>query len=92
MTPRRNYVGNSIDKFSLDRLQKRGLELSFKCPCCSSARLWMKHKEELDFWHGVVCPKCGAKIVLDSLTLVAMRGGCAQQCAAGHEPSAGAKA
>ena len=66
-------MGNSIEKYGLDRLQRKGLELSFKCPHCSSARLWMKHKEDLDYWQGVTCPKCGSKIILDSLTLVAMR-------------------
>ena len=68
-------MGNVIEKYSLDRLQKKGLELSFKCPYCSSARLWMKQKEDLDYWHGVVCPKCQSRIVLDSLTLVALREG-----------------
>lgn len=68
-------MGTSIEKYGLDRLQRKGLELSFKCPNCSSARLWMKHREDLDYWQGIVCPKCGAKIILDSLTIVAMREG-----------------
>jgi DNA-directed RNA polymerase subunit RPC12/RpoP len=72
-------VGNVIEKYGLDRLQRKGIELSFKCPYCSSARLWMKQKEDLDYWHGVVCPKCHSRIVLDSLTLVALREGAPPQ-------------
>jgi ssDNA-binding Zn-finger/Zn-ribbon topoisomerase 1 len=68
-------VGNVIEKYSLDRLRRKGLEISFKCPYCSSARLSMRSKEDMDFWGGVQCPKCNARVVLDSLTLVAMRDG-----------------
>jgi DNA-directed RNA polymerase subunit RPC12/RpoP len=78
-------VGNNIEKYGLDRLQRKGLELSFKCPNCSSARLWMKHREDLDYWQGIVCPKCGAKIILDSLTLVAMRDGSNQHADADED-------
>ncbi|MFH0816925.1 MAG: hypothetical protein V1934_08960 [Methanobacteriota archaeon] len=76
-------MGTSIEKYGLDRLHRKGLELSFKCPRCNSARLWMKHREDLDFWHGVVCPKCGTKIILDSLTLVVMNEGACAQAEAG---------
>ena len=66
-------MGTVIDKYSLDRLQKKGLEITFKCPYCRSARLFMKQRDELDYWNGVVCPKCGSQVVLDSLSLVVMR-------------------
>jgi DNA-directed RNA polymerase subunit RPC12/RpoP len=67
------YVGMVIDKYNLDRLHKRGLELVLRCPYCKSARLVMKQRDDLDYWEGVTCPKCGSKVVLDSLSLVVMR-------------------
>ena len=66
-------MGTVIDKYGLDRLQKRGLEIAFKCPYCRSTRLFMKQRDELDYWSGVTCPKCGSKVILDTLTLVVMR-------------------
>ena len=68
-------MGTSIEKYGLDRLHRKALELSFKCPYCSSVRLHMRHREDLDYWQGVVCPKCQSRIILDSLTLVALREG-----------------
>ncbi len=62
-----------IDKYSLDRLGSSGVEITFDCPRCKRQRITMVAEGDLDFWDGVECRKCGAKIVLDSFSLAIIR-------------------
>ena len=62
-----------IDKYSLDRLGDSRVELAFDCPRCKKQRIRMSAESDLDFWDGVECPKCNAKIILDSFSLAVIR-------------------
>lgn len=62
-----------IDKYSLDRMKRKGVALSFRCPYCEGARLEMKTAQDLDPLEGIRCYKCKAQIVLDSLSLTVIR-------------------
>ena len=62
-----------IDKYDLDRLGKADVKLAFNCPCCKKSRLIMSGENDTDFWEGIECSKCGAKIVLDCLSLAIIR-------------------
>ena len=62
-----------IDKYSLDRLEGARVELAFDCPRCKKQRIKMRAERDLDFWDGVECPKCHAKIVLDSFSLAVIQ-------------------
>lgn len=62
-----------IDKYDLDRMNGSKVELAFDCPRCRKQRIKMTAKSELDFWNGVVCPKCSAKIILDSFSLAVIK-------------------
>ena len=63
----------TIDKYSLDRMGSSGVEISFNCPQCKKQRIIMDADSGLDFWEGVECRKCRAKIVLDSFSLAVIR-------------------
>ena len=62
-----------VDKYSLDRLGRSGVEITFDCPQCKRQRITMVAEGDLDFWNGVECRKCNAKIVLDSFSLAVIR-------------------
>lgn len=62
-----------IDKYSLDRLEGARIEVAFDCPRCKKQRIRMRADSDLDFWDGVECPKCNAKIILDSFSLAVIR-------------------
>ena len=63
----------TIDKYSLDRLGSSGVEIAFDCPQCKRQRIIMDADSGLDFWEGVECRKCHAKIVLGSFSLAIIR-------------------
>jgi DNA-directed RNA polymerase subunit RPC12/RpoP len=64
-----------IDKYPLDRMRDKNIELSFACPYCLGSRIEMLGRSEQEYWEGVRCPKCGTLVVLDSLSVVTIRDG-----------------
>ncbi len=62
-----------VDKVSLDRLKDRELQVSFLCPYCKSTRISLDSSRSLDSWNGVDCPKCGAHLLLDSVSVVVIK-------------------
>ncbi|MEW5937569.1 MAG: hypothetical protein AB1665_07115 [Candidatus Thermoplasmatota archaeon] len=66
-------MGSIVDKYPLDRLQGRGLELSFLCPYCGRSRIVMRSADALNYWNGVECRKCHCRVVLDSLSLLVLK-------------------
>jgi len=65
---RRHNVGK-ISKYNIERLEARNIELRFDCPYCGSARIGIKFKNQMDYWDGIVCPKCKSRVILDNLSL-----------------------
>ena len=66
-------MGSIVDKVSLDRLMDRDLQMSFLCPYCKSARILLDASRSTDQWNGIDCPKCGAHILLDSVSVVVIK-------------------
>jgi len=66
-------VQSIVDKVSLDRLKDRELLVSFLCPYCKSTRISLDASRSLDSWNGIDCPKCGAHILLDSVSVVVIK-------------------
>lgn len=64
-----------IDKYPLERMQDKGVKLSFECPQCRGIRIEMSNEEDIDFFKGVKCPKCKALILLDSLSVTVVKEG-----------------
>jgi len=62
-----------LDKISLDRLRDKELKVSLLCPYCKSARIAFAEGGSPGTWEGIDCPKCGAHILLDSLSLVVVK-------------------
>lgn len=62
-----------VDKVNLDRLKDRDLHVSFLCPYCKSTRISLDASRTLDQWNGIDCPKCGAHILLDSVSVVVIK-------------------
>ena len=62
-----------VDKVTLDRLKDRDLRISFLCPYCKSTRISLDASRELNQWNGIDCPKCGAHILLDSVSVVVIK-------------------
>ncbi len=62
-----------VDKVTLDRLKDRDLHVSLLCPYCKSIRIALDASRASDAWNGVDCPKCGAHILLDSLSIVVIK-------------------
>lgn len=62
-----------VDKVTLDRLKDRDLHMSFLCPYCKSTRIALDSTRSFDSWNGVDCPKCGAHILLDSVSVVVIK-------------------
>lgn len=62
-----------LEKMSLDRLQDKDLKVSLLCPYCKSTRISFSGGESTGTWEGVDCPKCGAHILLDSMSLVVLK-------------------
>lgn len=62
-----------LEKMSLDRLQDKELRVSLLCPYCRSTRISFAGGESTGPWEGVDCPKCGAHILLDSMSLVVLK-------------------
>jgi DNA-directed RNA polymerase subunit RPC12/RpoP len=58
-----------ISKYNIERLGARNVELRFDCPYCGSARIGIKYRNQMDFWDGIVCPKCKSRVILDNLSL-----------------------
>jgi predicted RNA-binding Zn-ribbon protein involved in translation (DUF1610 family) len=66
-------VQSIVDKVTLDRLKDRELRVSFLCPYCKSIRISLDASRSADAWNGVDCPKCGAHLLLDSLSVVMIK-------------------
>ncbi len=64
-----------INKYSMDRLEERNIELRFDCPYCGRARIDLKYKSQEDLWNGVVCTKCKNRVILDNLSLTVVQKG-----------------
>lgn len=64
-----------VDKVTLDRLKDRELRMSLLCPYCKSIRISLDASRATDQWNGVDCPKCGAHILLDSVSIVVIKDG-----------------
>ena len=62
-----------VDKVTLDRLKDRDLQVSLLCPYCKSIRIALDASRSTDAWNGVDCPKCGAHLLLDSLSIVVIK-------------------
>jgi len=62
-----------VDKVTLDRLKDRELQVSFLCPYCKSSRISLDSSRSADSWNGVDCPKCGAHLLLDSISVVVIK-------------------
>lgn len=62
-----------LDKVSLDRLQDKDLKVSLLCPYCKSVRIALAGGQSTGTWDGVDCPKCGAHILLDSMSVVVIK-------------------
>ncbi len=62
-----------VDKVTLDRLKDRELHVSFLCPYCRSVRITLDATRSTDQWNGVDCPKCGAHLLLDSVSVVMIK-------------------
>lgn len=62
-----------VDKVSLDRLKDRELQISFLCPYCKSTRIALDSSRSTDSWNGIDCPKCGAHLLLDSMSIVMIK-------------------
>ncbi|MGQ0797959.1 MAG: hypothetical protein ACT4OI_08890 [Methanobacteriota archaeon] len=62
-----------LDKVSLDRLGDKELKINLLCPYCKSTRLTLAAQHSTGTLDPVVCPKCGAQVMLDSLSLVVMK-------------------
>lgn len=62
-----------VDKVTLDRLKDRELHVSFLCPYCKSIRIALDASRRTDHWNGIDCPKCGAHILLDSMSIVVIK-------------------
>lgn len=62
-----------VDKVTLDRLKDRELHVSFLCPYCKSIRIALDASRCTDHWNGIDCPKCGAHILLDSMSIVVIK-------------------
>jgi len=62
-----------LDKVSLDRLKDKDLKVTLLCPYCKSTRLSLAPTQSTVALGGIDCPKCGAHIMLDSLSLVVMK-------------------
>lgn len=64
-----------MDKVTLDRLKDRDLQVSFLCPYCKSTRISLDARQSTDSWNGIDCPKCGAHLLLDSVSVVMIKDG-----------------
>lgn len=62
-----------VDKVTLDRLKDRDLQVTLLCPYCKSIRISLDATRATDTWNGMDCPKCGAHILLDSISLVVIK-------------------
>ncbi len=62
-----------VDKVTLDRLKDRDLQVSFLCPYCRSTRISLDSTRAADTWNGLDCPKCGAHLLLDSVSVVMIK-------------------
>lgn len=62
-----------VDKVSLDRLMDKELKVSLLCPYCKSARLSLASGQTANAWESVDCPKCGAHVMIDSMSLVVIK-------------------
>ena len=62
-----------VEKYPIERMKDKGLKLSFQCPYCKSSRIEMSRPEDMNFWRGVKCAKCKTLVVLDSLSVLAIR-------------------
>ncbi len=62
-----------VDKVTLDRLKDRELHVSFLCPYCKSTRIALDSSQSADTWNGIDCPKCGAHLLLDSVSIVMIK-------------------
>jgi predicted RNA-binding Zn-ribbon protein involved in translation (DUF1610 family) len=58
-----------IMKFSMDRLERRHLEVILDCPNCGSARIVMKGGNGDGHLLGKSCPKCGIEVILDGVNI-----------------------
>jgi DNA-directed RNA polymerase subunit RPC12/RpoP len=62
-----------ITKYGIERLGERNVELRFDCPYCGSARIGIKYKGRMDFFDGIVCPRCKSRVILDNLSLTVVQ-------------------
>jgi hypothetical protein len=62
-----------LDKVSLDRLGDKDLRVNLLCPYCKSTRITLAAQHSTGTLDPIVCPKCGAQVMLDSLSLVVMK-------------------
>ncbi len=58
-----------IMKFSMERLERRHLEVILDCPNCGSARIVMKGGNGDGHLLGKSCPKCGIEVILDGVNI-----------------------
>ena len=71
--PQRDRLKPIVDKVTLDRLLDRDLQLSFLCPYCKTSRILLDAAHSTGSLNGVDCPKCGAHILLDSVSVVVIK-------------------
>jgi hypothetical protein len=66
-------VSRFLDKVSLDRLGDKDLKVTLLCPHCRSTRITLAAEHSTGTFKPIGCPKCGAEVMLDSLSLVVMK-------------------
>lgn len=62
-----------LDKVNLDRLGDKELRVTLLCPYCKSTRITLDPSRSTQGMQGIDCPKCGAHVMLDSLSLVVIK-------------------
>ncbi|OGS48383.1 MAG: hypothetical protein A3K68_00490 [Euryarchaeota archaeon RBG_16_68_13] len=72
-SPEDDGLSRILDKIGLDRLRDKGLRITLLCPYCKSTRLSLDGSKTTEGMEGIDCPKCGAHVMLDSMSIVVIK-------------------